>query len=215
MNVVIFSDVHGNLIALEQFLASTKDFAEAYICLGDIVNYGPWNDECLQLILSLPNITLLMGNHEEIFNKDIDLIDELPLVQQFTYKSIQYFTKFNLIKRLPKQLDINGHCCTHTIGKRSIYSDTEIAINQNYIIGHSHHQYRIERTGCSIANPGSVGQNRKWINVVDYLIYNLETNRFEFKSIPYNVDLFISELRARKYPAKCIEYYENKNRLSE
>ena len=99
MNVAIFSDVHGNLIALEQFLVSTKDFAEAYICLGDTVNYGPWNDECLQLILSLPNITLLMGNHEEIFNKDIDLIDELPLVQQFTYKSIQYFTKFNLIKR--------------------------------------------------------------------------------------------------------------------
>src|SRR5512136_1600072 len=83
MLVAILSDIHANLPALEKFVASTQGVAEAYICLGDVINYGPWNDECLELLYSLPNVVVLEGNHERLFLGADQIADELPLVQAF------------------------------------------------------------------------------------------------------------------------------------
>ncbi len=207
MKIIIFSDVHGNLIALEQFIEATKYIADSYICLGDVVNYGPWNDECLQGITELPNIALLEGNHEELFKGTIDVENERPLVKLFHTHSMQFFTRLDLIKSLPRYIDINDYRCTPTIGNRSIYPDTAITIEQNFIIGHSHHQHKIERSNYFLINPGSVGQNRKWINLIDYLVFDTTNNEFIFKSIVYDADKFTSELRARNYPLECIHYY--------
>jgi len=212
MKIAIFSDVHGNLIALEQFIKATKHVVDSYICLGDVVNYGPWNDECLQLVVEMPNTTVLEGNHEELFKGAVSVDDELPLVKLFYAHSIRFFTRLDLIKSLPKHTDINNYRCVHTIDKRSIYEDTEIIIEQNFIIGHSHHQYKIERSNYFIINPGSIGQNRKWINLIDYLIFDTTNCEFVFKSLSYDVEKFISELRTRNYPSECIEYYSNKKR---
>ena len=67
MRLAIFSDVHGNLPALELFVADTERVVDGYVCLGDVVNYGPWSDECVELVCSLPNIIYLEGNHERMF----------------------------------------------------------------------------------------------------------------------------------------------------
>lgn len=65
MRLAIFSDVHGNLEALEIFLeALTNDRVDRLFCLGDSVGYGPNPNECLELIRSINNIVVLMGNHE-------------------------------------------------------------------------------------------------------------------------------------------------------
>ena len=55
MKIGIFSDIHGNLIALEKVLKDEKDLEE-YIILGDVVNYGPWSNECVQILETL-NVT--------------------------------------------------------------------------------------------------------------------------------------------------------------
>ena len=62
VRVAVFSDVHGNLPALEVFVKSTRGQVDMYVCLGDVVDYGPWNDECLEMTMGLPNIVLLEGN---------------------------------------------------------------------------------------------------------------------------------------------------------
>ena len=67
MRYAVFSDVHANLPALERFVDQTRAEVDAYICLGDVVNYGPWNDECLDLVISLPGIVYIEGNHERLF----------------------------------------------------------------------------------------------------------------------------------------------------
>ena len=64
-----------------------------YVCLGDVVNYGPWNDECLEAISSLPNIVLLEGNHERLFRGDDPIDNELALVRQFYADSRSSFTR--------------------------------------------------------------------------------------------------------------------------
>ena len=61
--ILVISDVHANLTALETVLADAGPVDETW-CLGDVVGYGPDPNECIDLIRALPNLTCLMGNHD-------------------------------------------------------------------------------------------------------------------------------------------------------
>ena len=77
MRVLLISDIHSNLAALEAVLNHAEKFDAAW-CLGDIVGYGPAPNQCIQKLRDLP-LTCLAGNHEwavleklelKAFNKD-------------------------------------------------------------------------------------------------------------------------------------------------
>lgn len=60
----LISDIHGNLAALKAVLADMESKgAERVLCLGDVVGYGPFPGECLDLVQRCGAV--LMGNHEE------------------------------------------------------------------------------------------------------------------------------------------------------
>tara|TARA_B100000609_G_scaffold199602_1_gene204800 strand:- start:13329 stop:14807 length:1479 start_codon:yes stop_codon:yes gene_type:complete len=62
----VFSDVHGNLPAFESMLRHSKEFdVDGYLFLGDLVGYGPYPKECVQLAMELENCLFLRGNHDE------------------------------------------------------------------------------------------------------------------------------------------------------
>ncbi len=62
----IYSDIHGNLEALQAVLKSMEDQkVERRICLGDAVGYGPYPNECVQLIRERSALALL-GNHDSV-----------------------------------------------------------------------------------------------------------------------------------------------------
>jgi len=63
MRVLIVSDIHGNLVALETVLAAVKGHYDVIWCLGDIIGYGPRPNECIELIQSEAQICV-MGNHD-------------------------------------------------------------------------------------------------------------------------------------------------------
>jgi predicted phosphodiesterase len=212
MRVAILSDVHANLPALETFVARTRGVADAYLCLGDVVNYGPWNDECLELVRSLPNIVILEGNHERLFDGRDAIEHELPLVQAFYEHSRKSFTRRDLLAGLPTTHEMGSFLCTHTIENRRIYADTDVAVTRNHLIGHTHHQYAIERSGKLIVNCGSVGQNRGTIDIVHYALYDSASDHITLCEAPYPVDTLIGELVARGYPQRCVDYYRAKPR---
>ncbi len=65
MRLMIFSDIHGNLEALESMLSDAAERnIHRRICLGDIVGYGPYPNECIELVRSLTNCRCLAGNHD-------------------------------------------------------------------------------------------------------------------------------------------------------
>ena len=66
MKIAFFSDIHGNMPALE---IAIKDagVVDGFIVLGDVVNYGPWSNECVALLDSLQNCNLIKGNQEDCF----------------------------------------------------------------------------------------------------------------------------------------------------
>lgn len=212
MRIAVFSDVHGNLPALELMLKDAMNIDE-YICLGDVVNYGPWSNECVQLISSLPNATTIRGNHEEYFLAK-KYNGKNKLVQAFFDIYISNFSEYNQIRKFRKEYIFHTFTFTHTIQERTIYANTAISLDRNYVIGHSHHQYKIRQGKYVLYNPGSVGQNRMYINIVNYLIYDSEKNYFEMKALAYQVDIVINEMVTRKYPKICIDYYRNKKRLT-
>ena len=63
MRYGIISDIHANLEALEAVLLRLKA-VDAYICLGDIVGYGPDANECVEAVRSLPGLKCVVGNHD-------------------------------------------------------------------------------------------------------------------------------------------------------
>jgi len=212
MRVSVFGDVHGNLVALETFVAATQDIVDAYLCLGDVVDYGPWNDDCLEIVLQLPGIRVLEGNHERLFAGAESVDHESALAQAFFRRSRQFFSRGDLIAGLPLRAKLGLFECVHTIDGRYIYRDSPIDIACDYMVGHTHHQFTIDRSGFVIVNPGSVGQNREWIDMVDFLILDTESGEVQMHAVPYNVDQFLSELRLRHYPEECVRYYASKPR---
>ena len=210
MKILIYSDVHGNLPAFEKMLQAENE-CEEYICLGDLVNYGPWSNECVDLAQSLPNSILLMGNHEEAFIKG-KYPGENSMVQQFFNCSIKNFKKFDMIKDFVHEYKVGKYICRHTIFDQYIYPDTNIILDNNYIIGHSHHQFEYQNNGFTLYNTGSVGQNRKYINVINYLIYDVTKDLIEMKQLTYDVDLIINKMREKKIPLECVNYYLQKKR---
>lgn len=64
MKYFVFSDIHGNLEALNVVLQQIDVFhPDKVICLGDVVGYGPNPNECVQQVYQAAEFTI-MGNHD-------------------------------------------------------------------------------------------------------------------------------------------------------
>ena len=62
--IAIFSDVHGNLEALQTVLAKIAEAnVDRVICLGDVVGYGADPNDCLQGVREVADF-VLAGNHD-------------------------------------------------------------------------------------------------------------------------------------------------------
>lgn len=65
MRYAIISDVHSNLVALETVLEELSgEGVDRYLCLGDVVGYGPRPNQCCDLIQEMECLCI-RGNHDE------------------------------------------------------------------------------------------------------------------------------------------------------
>ena len=63
MRILVLSDIHGNLAALESVLAAATGQYDTIWCLGDVVGYGPRPNECIALVREKAAVCV-MGNHD-------------------------------------------------------------------------------------------------------------------------------------------------------
>lgn len=211
MKILVYSDVHGNLPAFEAILDHVGSF-DSSICLGDLVNYGPWNDECVDLAVSLPHLALIVGNHEEAFIQG-SYQGSNTLVKAFFAQVAPNFNRMEEIKSFITSYSQGGWVFRHTVFESYIYPDTKVQLDADYVIGHSHHQFRYDNSGHTLFNVGSVGQNRLFINLASYAVWDSETGVIELKNVEYNVDVVIQKMKTLRYPNACVEYYEKKARF--
>src|SRR5689334_17735136 len=74
MRIVIFSDVHGNVVALEAVLAEIRRQAapDALFVAGDLVLLGPRPAEALALLRSIEGVRFVKGNTDQYLIDDSD-----------------------------------------------------------------------------------------------------------------------------------------------
>lgn len=220
MKILIFGDVHGNLVSLEKLFEIEKNNFDAFICHGDVVNYGPWTNECLEFLYQKKEYgTLLKGNHEEYY-----LDGNYPGTNEVAKSFYEFcYPKFNdqylpFILSFEKSKIIGEFSIMHTFGEKYIFKDTDLKgseFKNNTIVGHSHQQFHRLIDSKNLYNTGSLGQNRMMLNVANYLILDLKKNTIEMESFIFDIKKVISEMEYHKYPEICLNYYKSKKTVNE
>jgi len=218
MRILVFGDVHGNLIALEELFKIEKDNYDQFICHGDIVNYGPWTNECLEFLSQQRNGILLKGNHEEYYLEKFYPGSNEVAKSFFEFCYPQFEDKFlPIISTFKGEYSIGNFKVRHSIEGLYIFKDTDIKnlnFEDNTIVGHSHQQFHRVISGKNLYNTGSLGQNRALLDVANYLIIDTETNVVELKSFVFDIQKVLSKMESLKYPSICLNYYKSKNTIN-
>lgn len=114
MRIAVFSNINGNLEALEAILESiNKNNIKTVFCLGDVIGNGPNPKECLDLIIN-NKINLLLGNSELRYLKGVNSV---YMTEQ---DNIHYNWLFNQLNHSHKQFleDCKSDICLRINGYR-------------------------------------------------------------------------------------------------
>jgi predicted phosphodiesterase len=77
MKIIVLSDIHANLTALDAVLEDAGEF-DAVWFLGDLVGYGPDPNECVERVRELPGLISLLGNHDAATLDRIEIVSFNP-----------------------------------------------------------------------------------------------------------------------------------------
>ena len=80
MRVLLVSDIHSNLVALEAVLAHCAEF-DAIWNIGDTIGYGPKPRECIDRLVDLLANPVLVGNHDLACIGEVDPAEFNPVAQ--------------------------------------------------------------------------------------------------------------------------------------
>jgi len=149
MRILIISDIHANLNALEAVLSDAGEFDSCW-CLGDLVGYGPDPNECIQLVRQFPNLMCLLGNHDAAALNQIDIASFNPEARRaliWTQKTLSP-ESVEYLKERPERAEVEGVTLAHGSPRHPVWEyllDTRTA-TQNFdhfetpfcFVGHSH-----------------------------------------------------------------------------
>lgn len=109
MRILILSDIHANLVALETVLAHAGNFDRVW-CLGDVVGYGPEPNACIEKLRGLDPLCIA-GNHDWAVLDRLDLEEFNPDARRAVLWTRDQLTPTNLDwlhtlpERVPTQLE--------------------------------------------------------------------------------------------------------------
>jgi len=207
IQIAVFSDVHGNLPALEVVL---KDIEKRGIrqrfCLGDLVDFAPWGNEVIEKIRSL-NIPCLMGNHDERIAFNIPVV---PLskhsVEETNARFIaidhskKHITEENkkFLSELPFHLKLNykvgeKHWNIQLVHSSLSSNDTYLYESEKdeifttmlkdsqsdvIVMGHTHLSFKKQFENKTWAiNCGSVGRSKEENRLASYVVFTLDEEK--------------------------------------
>lgn len=186
MRYAIISDIHSNLEALQSVLKTIEaENIDKIVCLGDIVGYGPYPNECIELIQQHCEI-ILTGNHDFACIESSELIYFNQYAKQAVEWTLTVLSNENLqyLANLPLVGKIENYYLVHSNPYEPgswdyILSLDEAEYNfsnfneddQICFIGHSHHpiiyiEYfdaNILKYSLKIINKIELEENKRYI----------------------------------------------------
>jgi len=173
MRILLISDIHANLPALEAVLKKAKELVyDKIFCAGDIVGYYPWPNEVVEWVKENVDLCVL-GNHDAIIAGLLEPDTFTSAGRETILWTDRVITNQNreFLKNLPLKVEfeIDGkHSLVHDTPLRPLsmeyitspYSAVEIFQNTDYskvFYGHTHIPVVFVFDGAQIA--GFKGQN--------------------------------------------------------
>ncbi len=181
--IALISDIHGNLPALEAVLELLDRYnPDSWICLGDLVGYGPFPSECVNIIKKRGIVTVL-GNHDagvvgklsvkhfrnpnrRLIELSRELLDEDQIEwlanRPYTLTDGSIWIASHASPIEPSQWTY----VDSAIKARKVLSEIEVPL---CFVGHTHipavvsnqiGDLAFEKGNSYLINPGSVGQSR-------------------------------------------------------
>ena len=190
----IIADIHANLPALQAVLEKLSG-AEAIYCAGDIVGYGPYPAEVIEVVRE-ENIISVMGNHDYAVGDRSVWGWFNPVARkalEFTVGALTPEEKSYLIS-LPWKIEREDFILVHGSPRDPLFEyllpgSLPPAPKLN-IIGHSHIQFL---EGMWL-NPGSVGQPRDNNPEAAFAVLHPEKGEIKLERTPYNVEEVVEEI---------------------
>lgn len=226
MKLLILSDIHGNLPALQAVFAQEKKI-DGVVCLGDIVNYGPHPAQCVQWIQDHAlDGWVVQGNHDHALgcNEDSRCLEpyrELAEVMQpITALELDFAAKSYLAELPPTvthPIDGATLVLCHAAPSDPLYvyvplekdmrkwdDETVFAHHPDFLfVGHTHRGFVRQIGETTIVNPGSVGQPRDGDPRAAYAIWHdgiieLRRAHYDIRTVVHDLDLCAPERIARQ-----------------
>jgi diadenosine tetraphosphatase ApaH/serine/threonine PP2A family protein phosphatase len=238
MKFAILSDIHSNLDAFQVVLEHTKQQkCTHYVCLGDIVGYGPNPVECLELIRQL-NCPTVLGNHDEYCASDIDLTGFNPMAadaikwtrhqlsedQRNWLRTLKYVRPVESFTIVHATLDLPekwAYVFDKLAAAASFnYQHTPVCFNGHThvpigfvrgptgIQGGMYSKIKIEIGKKYFINVGSIGQPRDRNPKASYVTFDLINNLIEIHRLAYDIAAVQKKIRAAGLPVSLAERLE-------
>jgi predicted phosphodiesterase len=240
MKYAIISDIHGNLAALEQVLhCIDAQTCDRIICLGDLVGYGPFPNECVRLVREKAAFTLA-GNHDHAVlgladKNDFNAFAKTAIDWTETALSEESRTFLASLELEKSEEDLLFVHATpfNPADWNYIMTLQEADLNFDYFknracfIGHSHipltfscngiastratreNVVRFEQQTRYIINVGSVGQSRDGNPKAAFGIFDSENNSFELLRVEYDISATQKAMMALNLPKFLIHRLEH------
>ncbi|MBT9777998.1 metallophosphoesterase [Clostridium sp. MCC353] len=210
MKILVISDIHGNIDALETVWRREMD-SDEIICAGDLTDYGVFPKEVIDWIRT-HNVRTVKGNHDahtvhiyrdtpwkeagpgefkwvhhtcgQLTDEEISFLDQLPEIQYFEADGAGYLISHQYetgYRTVESRDQFNRFWACHE--EKINGRPTE----KRMVFGHTHRQgIHILGEGMLWLNPGSVSYRRPDDPCKDAQYMVIEDGKISFRSIPYD-----------------------------
>jgi predicted phosphodiesterase len=230
MRIVVMTDVHANLPALEAALAAVRaEGCDAIFHTGDAIAIGPHPAECLDLLLRTPHVHLVRGNHEAWFVEGLpepqpvwmsdgevehqrwthaqlephlrSVLGEWPWVLERDFEGVSVvFTHYGL--------DSSGEGF-HPLVRDATAQDLDSMFGsyEAELLFYGHHHVASDLQGrARYVNPGSLGCYHR--ATARYCVVELRRGRYtvEHRAVPYHDRELFDAFEQRDVPERAFIY---------
>lgn len=237
MRYGILADIHANLHALRAVLADFEQRGlDRYLVVGDLVGYGPYPNECVELVAGLDAVCVA-GNH------DLMALDALgdencgPLgrvVIAWTRKALgsdarEFLSTLPLLDHAPGGVVLAHGAlddCEERIESpaRATEELRRLSAQQPgarvLATGHTHHRLfvggtsgvlrrnrgRLPEGEPALVNPGAIGQSREVRVRAQAAILDMDARKVVFRSLRYDTRACRQALQERGLPERAYHY---------